>query len=251
MNFRVIGQTAALVSWHGPDENTTKDSLSDQQIAEYWKSSCALFRRWRTRTRISGQTTEHAQRLIHLTEEVLVSELVTRCVGACLLVRGERDRKQTVFQIARQTLAEHQALKQVLMDRLESDPGVVSSALRCQRLARKLDRWADLLMSPYATFEAVLEVAPDAARCLDFGDEWHTGKDARSRDVAFQIHLSALSRTIPNQVVMDPLSALLHQSRNEFGYSLSIASCAVVPAPKQSFWHQILHRSPLDSPSWS
>lgn len=248
MNLRTLVQAAAVLSWYGSIESDLLHATHTDPITEYWKATRFLIRSWEERIRKLRNEQRSAVPLAQLAEEVVASELFTRTVAAILLSSAERTGNDQVARIAEYSVDEHQQVRKTVLCVLEYAGNDVSATLRCERLARKLERWSDLLAAPYSFSESALLVAFDQERCLDFGDEWSEAAEEGHDPVALQLQLSALSFAVPNSRCFDTMTESAHLSRCESGFSL-VAQSMMHPAnrfTKQQFVNMLYHGS-LDS----
>ncbi len=229
MNLRSVAEVAAITAWYGVDGLEEYSSHQQSSLTEYWKTTRFLCQRWARQLRSGESAPNHNFRLDQLAEEIIVSELLTRCLGANLFVLGELTSQPEFSQIAKRTLTEHTTLREKAISKLEQSTNRVSNALRINRLLRKTERWTDLFVSRHSASDAALEAAFDCERCLDFADDWHMQKTIETPAVSLQLQMSALVLAIPNQEINDAVNAQAHENRAHIALSFLNAT----PSRKQ------------------
>lgn len=219
MNLRCIAQTAAILGRFGEKWERSRGSDDELAMTEFVKSSQVLFRIWSKRVHENRTSAESLLSLSQFAEEILVSELLTRTMAAELLVLGERTQKEEPTKIAFKCMKEHYHCREQLFELIEQRSEGMSTFLRCQRLARKMERWSDLLISPFADSESAIHASFEEERCLDFGDQWYREKCSPETRGSFQIQLAALSISVPNQEISNPITLEAHESRSQAALS--------------------------------
>lgn len=210
MNLRSVAEVAAVVAWYGVDQLDEFPDHQHKSLTEYWKTTRFLCQRWGRQLRTGMSASNKNVPLDELAEEIIVSEFLTRCLGANLFVLGELTGQPELTQIARRTLTEHAALREKVICKLEQSANPVSGSLRIERLFRKIERWTDLFVSRHSASDAALEAAFDCERCLDFADDWELQEASA---VSLQLQMSALVLAIPNQEISDAVNAEAHEHR--------------------------------------
>lgn len=224
MNLRYLAEVAVTATW--VDAEASRPPLSSRRwshIAEYWKYTSVLFRLWNRQLESCGGVTGSPSALAELTREVIVSELLTRCVSGKLLVLSESTSIPNLTRIARRSLTEQVLIRNACLDRMAENSHLVSEELQCARLQRKIDRWSDLLLSRLVSSDAALEACVDIDRCLDFASDTSLSTEAPNGLLALQLQTAAMRRAIPNEPVLTPVNKETHQRRCEA--AMAMHSC--------------------------
>lgn len=214
MNLRCIAQTAAILGRFGNKWRQSPRPAYDLETAEYFKNSLALFSVWSAKIQKYRSRPDRLLNQLQLAEEILAAELLTRTMAAELLVLGERTGQPEPTRIAFKTMGEHHQCRKSILDLIERQPNGVSTLLRCQRLARKIERWTDLMISPLTDSESATHAAYEEERCLDFGDQWDRETPASNSNGIFQIQLASLTVAIPNIEITDSACLVAHRARS-------------------------------------
>lgn len=216
MNLRYLAEVAVTATW--VDAEAPRPPLSARQlshISEYWKYSSVLFRLWNRQLESCGVGTGSPSALAELTREVIVSELLTRCVAGKLFVMTESIGSPNLTRIARRSLMEQALIRNACLDHLAESSHLVSEELQSARLQRKIDRWSDLLLSRLVSSDAALEACVDIDRCLDFASDTSLSTEEPNGLLALQLQTAAMRRAIPNEPVLNPVNRETHQRRCE------------------------------------
>ncbi|MBT5020220.1 MAG: hypothetical protein HON04_15925 [Planctomicrobium sp.] len=227
MNLRCIAQTAAILGRFGEKWERSRGSVDELAMTEFVKSSQVLFRIWSKRIQENRTEPENLLSLSQFAEEILVSELLTRTMAAELLVLGERTQQEEPTKIAFKFMKEHYRCREQLFELIEQRREGMSTLLRCQRLARKIERWSDLLISPFADSESAVHASFEEERCLDFGDQWYREKCSPETRGTFQVQLAALSISIPSQEITAQITLEAHTSRSQAALSFVSAESSM------------------------
>lgn len=185
-------ELAALVASHAIELIESDDPLPEEAVDRYWSASHRRRNRWigslrryasrdeRDAGASASETWPETRRVL---EEIFSAEVLVRVWCAALTAgdrrRGTRDVEPLARSVLRgQSEARHSALS-LLVQQAQVD---LDEAAAVDRFRRRTERWADLLLAPLAERYGLTEFACNAARVVEFAEEFSSrhGPDRRS-----------------------------------------------------------------------
>lgn len=208
---RELLEVAGLVAFHGPSLLLSTTRLNDEAVGAYWSASRCRLDRWGYALRAYGHAGREplgdpTARLAPLAEEIIASEVLTRCVAAMFLMHDNLHERRESAPVGRNILAGHREA----VDRLHEVTGAWwSQEAACSRalasLEDRCERWTDLLLGFLHGASDVNEFAFDRRRMNGYAED-HA--DARSRGqetvcanlliVSLRAAFGDVGRAIPN-----------------------------------------------------
>jgi len=171
MHARELVELAAMVSSHGSVLIRGREPIPAQGIERYWTASKIRLDRWSRRLRLFTHSEADIDVLGTL-EEILTSEMLTR-VWTAVLCACDRSRGTDQSEpVARSVWIGHsEARHRVLTLMARGDRLGGESAIRLNRLRRRVECWTDVLMGRLGNIHGVGEFAFDPRRAMDFADD--------------------------------------------------------------------------------
>lgn len=180
MHARELVEVAGLVALNGPLLIAGSHAPSNVYLEQYWATSKGRYDNW-CRTLKSYALAVHDESHEHFDEwvrfraaldEIFLSEMLTR-VWTAVLVAGDRAAKiNTAEPIARNVLATHLEARRRALTLLVHARGInTHQAVAVNRLRRRAERWADVLIGGLLHLADVREFAVDADRAADFAED--------------------------------------------------------------------------------
>jgi hypothetical protein len=199
MFLRELLEVAGLLVIHGPSLLASATRLNDEAIGAYWAASRCRLDRWGYALRVyghgaRGSPSDSTTRLAPLAEEIIASELLTRCVAALFLAHDSLHNRRESAVVGRNILSGHREA----VDRLSA----VTSAWwsheshRSRALVSLKDRceqWTDLLLANLHGASDLHEFAFDPQRMLDFATDHHDGSSRRSKSRCASLLMASVS----------------------------------------------------------
>ena len=202
MHSRDMLELAALVATHGPLLIRGNWPLPSSAIEEYWSASKCRLDRWGRTLKAIAITTlpptlprrlAHREYVRGVMEEILAGEVLTRVFSGLAAAYDRRRGREDAEIMSRsvhlgQMEIRHRALKLLLQA-----PGIRSEdALELNRLRRRTERWADLLLGYLVLTHDVSEFAIEPDRARAFAADLRDESRAAGGELAWQIMLASL-----------------------------------------------------------
>ena len=184
MHHRELVEVAGLVAFHGPSLLPSASRLNDEAVGAYWVASRCRLDRWGYALRAYGHAArgplgDPAVRLAPLAEEIIASEVLTRCVAGVFLLHDQLHQRCESVPVGRNIVAGHREA----VDRLHAVTGAwwpreAASSRALASLEDRCERWTDLLLGFLHGASDVNEFAFDRRRMNGYAED-HA--DAQSR----------------------------------------------------------------------
>jgi hypothetical protein len=182
MHVRDLAELAALVCVHHRQLASASPTAVDDALESYWTASRCRLDRWcRSLRNLTQATALQPARpwspgATQLVKEIFVSEILTRTVAAVLAAHDQYHGRSESEPIGRNVLAGHLDARRRALRFLASPVHAGSKHSEALgALARRCDRWNDLLLAYLLPTVPVDHYAVDLARIEDFAS------DARDR----------------------------------------------------------------------
>jgi len=182
MHARDLIELAALVTAHGPVLIGSDAPLPVGSIEQYWCSAKTRLDAWgrtlKDFTISAGADVAFARMSWPPTraaiEEILTGEILTR-VWTAVLVACDRGRGQEeLTPVAKSVWAGHLEARHRVLSLLVSSPAIDTlEAVAINRLRRRTERWADMLLGVLESVHDVSEFAVDVERVREFSSDLH------------------------------------------------------------------------------
>lgn len=268
MHTRKLVELASMVSAHGPALICDSSRILASGLEQYWSASKSRCDRWRRAMKQVAQNapnTSSPERIPSqgsirgVLEEIITGEILTRVWTAVLCAYDHRRENSKVELIARSILDMHMDARKDALALMVHGPGVdVTDAVALNRLRRRSERWADLLVGYLLGVEDVSHYAANPQRAKDFAEDlsyknqqkgdhqaWPLLQD--SLRAAFSTENSGLSDTSPNADLNGKIAAGILScfpedmfDATDFGSSLWMNRLMNTTADAQSMIDQLL-----------
>lgn len=182
---RELVEVAGLLTFHSRALFASTSRLNEEATGAYWVASRCRLDRWGYSLRAYGHTAHRPTgdpilRLAPLAEEIILSEVLTRCMAAVFLAHDHLHNRRESAPVGRNILAGHREA----VDRLHAVTSAwwTHSAAGNRALATlktHCERWTDLLLGNLNDSGDVSEFAFDVRRMNEFSEECI---DAHSRN---------------------------------------------------------------------
>ena len=177
MHASELIELAALVAVHGPVMVRGSKQISKANIEQYWVASKGRLDRWGTTLKglraegepQSGSTKQPPVRGV--LEEIITGEVLTRVWAAAMCAYDRHRGTDFAEPLARSVLIGHMEARHRVLTLLVRGPEIDAElAVKLNRLRRRTERWADMLVGCLVDLEDVSEFAVDPDRAKDFAD---------------------------------------------------------------------------------
>src|SRR3989304_254786 len=181
MHSPALVELAAIVSAHGPVLIRGVERLSQSGLEQYWTASKIRFDRWghclRTFTAKANDAQWHKEHWPYVRgvlEEILTGEMLTRVWTAVLCAHDKQHCTEDAEPIGRSVLVDHMDARHRVLTLLVRGPGIdAESAVKLNRLRRRIERWTDMLLGYLYGLHNCSEFAFDPQRAKDFSEDLH------------------------------------------------------------------------------
>jgi hypothetical protein len=214
MHARELLELAALAAVHGPALILSREPIPADAIEAYWTASKSRLDRWgRTLKSYASRATSAEQPLGHADqetiratlEEILTGEVLTRAWTAVLCAYDRRRGSDQMEPIARSVLIGHLEARHRVLTLLVSGPGIdAEQAVKLNRLRRRTERWADMLVSYLAGCYDISEFAIDPERAKEFAEDLDVQRKSPGGRYAWPLVLASLRAAF--QTGLSPLT---------------------------------------------
>jgi hypothetical protein len=243
----------------------------DKSLETYWTASRCRLDRWSRELRRfspilpSQLTATRPNAATRLVEEILVSEILTRCLAAVYFAHDHYHQRSEAEPIGRNVLAGHldarrRALRLIVpathLKRNEVDPIVP--------LQRRCECWTDLLLAYLLPLVPVEGFAPNAARAQDFAADARSHLSSASFSAATMMLTSGIRSSLeplvsdesPNgdlnlQIAATVLAAFEPETFDSYGLLRSVWQERLQSVPDETLalldnWIQPAAKTPAD-----
>ncbi len=215
MNLRDIAEIAVLVAWFGQTRNSEVEPIPESFLKDFWRSSQLRCHLWH-QDHIRYGKQQHLEDSVHLLEEIVVSEMLTRVsVGVMCYKQADNYR-----HFGERVIEHEHKLKHMLLKHCYSDKESIGERLRLERLQRRVERWTDLLVSPFLQKNAPNKFAMNKNRCEEYSAQGTYQNRITSPDIELSVFLSSARLVIPNRELVDETRSLAQ--RNILNLSLTL-----------------------------
>ncbi len=177
MHAQKLIEVAGWISLHGKSLIDNCPVLPDDALSEYWIASRCRMDHWGRALRSLGQSesvttdklTGHAEPLLSLAEEILLSEVLARVVAAVAHTHDTHHKREEASPIGRNTLEAHREARSRLRSLIYTWwPGDSPKARHVHSLAKQAERWVDVLLAYVSRSGDVDHFAYDVSRLREF-----------------------------------------------------------------------------------
>jgi hypothetical protein len=207
MHCVLTADLAALVSDHGPAILYGREAIPPQAVTQYWASSRNRFELWH-QTMARYRTVEKAgdfqslrnwwREHVVVMEEVLVTEMLTRVIGALALgidAQSETDEISPVTHAVHLTHVEARNRVQQLM--LFGRGNSVQDAVRLNRLRQGVERWTDAMIGRMSVRTSrTMQYAINPSRAAEYAHEMRSYGYGPSRNTAAWLMNASMHDTL-------------------------------------------------------
>lgn len=214
MHARDLVEVAGLVALNGPLFIGSSSSPSATYLEQYWSASRCRFDSWSRAfkghaTMAAEPSREDCDKWIAMRavlDEIFVSEMLTRVWTAVIVARDRAMGTDTAEPIARNVLATHlEARRRGLALLLQPSGFNTQQAVTLNRLRRRVERWADVLVGGLVHICDVREFAVDPERAEDFAVDLAQQRHERGGRQAWRLTLVSLRNAF--QTGLSPVAA--------------------------------------------
>ncbi len=213
MNASDLVELAGLVSSATPALLRGDGKLNAAGGETYWTASKCRIDRWSRRLKESGSLVSEAgnstsaPQVLYVCEEILMAEILTRVWTAACAASDQSSGERELELIGRSVLVSHlESRRRVLNLMSTAPPGAAQRAARSlDHLRRVCERWADLLLAPFAPICNLEMIAHDRRRVLDFAQD--SDEDARRDEISTTDQRRQLLSTSLRQAFQRPDTA--------------------------------------------
>lgn len=174
-------ETAGLLSLQSAELLRGGAELCSDALSEYWIASRCRLDRWGRSLRLLGHSRsappgdEAGDLLMRLSEEMALSEALTRIVAAIGCVHDRRRRGEEAGPIGLNTLDAHrEAASRLRALVLAWWPKDSTRSRLARSLARQAEHWTDALLAYVSTAGSIDHLAIDPTRLLEFAYDSQT-----------------------------------------------------------------------------
>jgi hypothetical protein len=208
MHARDFVKLAAIVVGQADRPWLDETAISEHSLQGYWAASRQRQEQWERDLRVfrtarekgGGGGARNAWHLLRpVLDEILLSEILTRVMGAVLTQRdrlAERRPPPTppaCRPIVRAVFLRHLGARENVLDLMQSLSAVSpAEAMSLHRLRRRCDQWTDLLLSPLVASGDVWEYAIHLERAA----RWASILELPTRGYSRSPHWSAIHATL-------------------------------------------------------
>ncbi|MDX1963051.1 MAG: hypothetical protein SFX18_07850 [Pirellulales bacterium] len=184
MHARELLNLAELLTWQGPILAEHRAALPAGSLARYWAACKCRLDRWdreliwlrenfTTQPGFNGPGWRAIQAVC---DEILTGEILSRLWAAIMCLHDRHCGQTDGGPIARGILNGHITSRQRVLELILDYQGVgPHEGQILNRLRWRCERWTDVLLARLQISGDVAEFAHDAARLIDFKEEWPTG----------------------------------------------------------------------------
>lgn len=173
---------AALVALNGRSLIESNSRLDENAVHTYWSASRCRLDRWgrslRAATTQAAEDDDSPSQAGELWEEIVVSEVLTRIVGAFFVAHDQRHNREEVGPIGRNVLHGHVDARRRAVRQIDAAvrEGQLTAA-PCSELHARAARWSDVLLAYLMPLGSIEEFAFDVERAREFAFDAseHTG----------------------------------------------------------------------------
>jgi hypothetical protein len=197
VNLRDIGEVTGLAALHGTWFLHEGPRPSPAGLYELVCLSRQRLRTWWDELAVLAARQSDDDELERLAQEVLVSEVSSRVLAACLSASALPGDLSAAPAFGRQIVLDQLQANQAVLQAWLQRCGPLPATLRLNRLRRVCERWSDLLLGHSAVWQASGEFAVDPERMRDFRESAAPG----DRDARCQLALISLRQALPDVVI--------------------------------------------------
>lgn len=194
MHARELIELAALVSAHGPVLVQGDGHIPARGIEQYWANSKVRLDRWMrslkqfSQQSADGQGEHHWLEIRGVLEEVLTGEILTRVWTAVLCACDRTHGTDNVEPVARSVMIGHVEARHRVLTLLTHGTNIeAKAAVKLNRVRRRAERWADLLVGRLGDMLDVSEFAIDPKRAQDFAEDMPGRRGSPVSDLAWPL----------------------------------------------------------------
>jgi hypothetical protein len=212
---RDLLEVAGLLMLHGRSLLAATSRFNDEAVGAYWAASRCRLDRWGFSLRAyahtaRGSLNDSTPRLAPLADEIVASDVLTRCVAAMFCAHDTLHNRRESAPVGRNILTGHREA----IDRLHAVTGAwwPHHSLRHRALASLEDRcqrWTDLTLAYLPGASELTEFAFDARRMLDFAEDHAQARAEGRASTCANLLMLSLRAAFADLVVEGP-NADLH-----------------------------------------
>lgn len=195
---RDLASLSGLFAANAPSLISRAHAPEATLLLEYAQSTRHLLRQWWGNLELPNAKTAPAT-LASLTEEILVSELMSRVVAGVFAICDARCGRRAAGPFARSALLDLMQAKHWALSRMVRGPQPLGAYLRINQLRRKTERWCDCLLGSLPDSHAATQFAIQADRMRDFSSRSTPGSSQASR----YLTLVSLRLAMPASTIQD------------------------------------------------
>ncbi|MEZ6146341.1 MAG: hypothetical protein R3B91_13195 [Planctomycetaceae bacterium] len=204
MNLRQTAEVAALASMLSECIVSAQEPIATSALHAYWKSSQLRLKCWFASLRAcpppqaTVTSPYHLRHQVCLCREILVAELLTRVWSTVLLARDAFHSQNECQQLARHVFnGQMEARREVLKLLADSSRLPAQQASVVDRLRRRVERWADMLVGPMVVRHGISDFVIDLDRAKEFAQSAFPSTFDGPNAAVHQLTFVGLSHAIP------------------------------------------------------
>ncbi|MBC8116131.1 MAG: hypothetical protein H7062_17230 [Candidatus Saccharimonas sp.] len=173
LSVKSLVEVALLASRVGRCAIEDRCEPSSNSLRDFWQQTRELQKHWTSRLDAwSAETDPELSQLAELSIQLFTSELLTRVWSTVLLGIDQQTGRDDLSRIARNAVSGLLQVRHGVMSRLLQQPDSLSKHVaEIERMRRRCDRWADLLIGNLAGSRELFEFAFEVERARDFATE--------------------------------------------------------------------------------
>ena len=173
LSVKSLVEVALLASRVGRCAIEDRCEPSSNSLRDFWQQTRNLQKHWTSQLDAwSAETDLELSQLSELSIQLFASELLVRVWSTVLLGIDRETGRDDLSRIARNAVSGLLQVRHGVMSRLLQQPGSSSQRVaEIERMRRRCDRWADLLIGNLAGRRELFEFAFEVERARDFATE--------------------------------------------------------------------------------
>ena len=216
MHVRELVELAASVATHVESVLAGPNGLSDEGLDAYWSTSKKRIDDWKVAMEVSNKrpttvgrvSLPHADDMLRLAEEVLVSEILTRVWAAVLTGAKHLPSYQSAAAIGRSVFISHQEIRLRVLKWMVDGPMAGSPQIEALNLLRRrCERWTDLLLGRITLAADATPFSFDRERLAEYRRDLLEENRAGTLATSWPALLASLDGTLRGSIDGQPVSA--------------------------------------------
>lgn len=173
LSVKSLVEVALLASRVGRSAIEDRCEPSANSLRDFWQQTRELQKHWTSQLNVwSAEADLELRQLAELSTQLFAGELLTRVWSTVLLGIDRQTGRDDLSRIARNAVSSLLQVRHGVLSRLLQQPDSSSPQVaEIERMRRRCDRWADLLIGNLAGRRDLFEFAFEVERARDFATE--------------------------------------------------------------------------------